>query len=154
MFVFLFIIISFILILLFVLVFIAYDLDISIPLLSDFAKKRYKKIRFKIWDDLSILESKKAFSGLRIVCFKFHKIEASFLSHLTIIFGSDKDSYFLLDCDEESGKCKEKEFPNYKKLKKRISIFSMITLAVLIIINVLVGFMMSQIFPSIFYGWK
>jgi len=141
-------------VILFVLIFISYKKDWNVPILGDFIKKQYQKARFKIWDDLSVLDSKKIFSKFRIICLKFHKFEVSFYQFLSILFRSEKDSFVLLNCDQESGKCDKKDFPNHKELKKKVSFFSMIGLAILIIVNILASLIISQIIPNVFDAVK
>lgn len=127
-----------------VLIFLIYYKDLRFPKISGFFQKKYKKARFKIWDDLSAIEKGKSFVLFKKICFKVHKLETSLFKYLVIFFQSKKDDFSFLDCDilsEEASECSNED---YQKIKKRISFFSMLGLVVLIIINILIAFIISQ----------
>lgn len=117
-----------------------------------FSKRRYQKARFKIWDDLEAMKKKGVFSRFRKICFRIHKFETSFFQLMTILFESERNAFLFLNCDEEAGKCDESAFPGFREIKKKVSFLSILGLTVLVLINVLVGFVFSQLIAKTWFN--
>lgn len=139
-----------VLLMFFILILISHKKDITIPFLGKFIKKRYLKSRFKIWDDLRVIDSKKKLSNIRKACFFVHKIETNLFYYLAMVFKSSRDSFILLNCDKKLDECGEDNFVNHVKSQKKITTFSMFSLLLLIVANITTGIIAAYIFPGIF----